>query len=477
MILCITEKPSVGKDIAAILGATRRCDGYYEGGGYCVTWTFGHLCTLKEPDDYRPEWKRWALGSLPMIPDRFGIKLIEDSGIKRQFGVIKSLIEQADEVINCGDAGQEGELIQRWVMQKAECRKPVKRLWISSLTDDAIKDGFSHLREHKDLEPLYTAGLCRAIGDWILGLNATRLYTIKYGLRGTVLSIGRVQTPTLALVVKRQHEIDNFVPENYWELKTLYRDTLFSATGKSFKTEEEGKKLLEEVKADLLEITDVSKKKGREAPPRLFDLTSLQVECNRKLGLSADDTLRTIQSLYEKKVATYPRVDTTYLTDDIYPKCKDILNRLKGFHPLLGPIRGQKLRKSKKVFDNSKVTDHHAIIPTGVEPAGLTDRENAVFRIIAVRFIAVFFPDCEFEQTSVKAKVGKVPFKAGGRVIIDPGWKQLYSKEDVAGDSKRMTRARNLCCRCSRSGRKGRISPGWPRRQPSRLSTIPKEHF
>ncbi len=437
MILCITEKPSVGKDIAAILGATRRCDGYYEGGGYCVTWTFGHLCTLKEPDDYRPEWKRWALGSLPMIPDRFGIKLIEDSGIKRQFGVIKSLIEQADEVINCGDAGQEGELIQRWVMQKAECRKPVKRLWISSLTDDAIKDGFSHLREHKDLEPLYTAGLCRAIGDWILGLNATRLYTIKYGLRGTVLSIGRVQTPTLALVVKRQHEIDNFVPENYWELKTLYRDTLFSATGKSFKTEEEGKKLLEEVKADLLEITDVSKKKGREAPPRLFDLTSLQVECNRKLGLSADDTLRTIQSLYEKKVATYPRVDTTYLTDDIYPKCKDILNRLKEFRPLLGPIRGQKLRKSKKVFDNSKVTDHHAIIPTGVEPAGLTDRENAVFRIIAVRFIAVFFPDCEFEQTSVKAKVGKVPFKAGGRVIIDPGWKQLYSKEDVANDSKK----------------------------------------
>jgi len=437
MILCITEKPSVGKDIAAILGATRRCDGYYEGGGYCVTWTFGHLCTLKEPDDYRPEWKRWALGSLPMIPDRFGIKLIEDSGIKRQFGVIKSLIEQADEVINCGDAGQEGELIQRLVMQKAECRKPVKRLWISSLTDDAIKDGFSHLREHKDLEPLYTAGLCRAIGDWILGLNATRLYTIKYGLRGTVLSIGRVQTPTLALVVKRQHEIDNFVPENYWELKTLYRDTLFSATGKSFKTEEEGKKLLEEVKADLLEITDVSKKKGREAPPRLFDLTSLQVECNRKLGLSADDTLRTIQSLYEKKVATYPRVDTTYLTDDIYPKCKDILNRLKEFRPLLGPIRGQKLRKSKKVFDNSKVTDHHAIIPTGVEPAGLTDRENAVFRIIAVRFIAVFFPDCEFEQTSVKAKVGKVPFKAGGRVIIDPGWKQLYSKEDVANDSKK----------------------------------------
>lgn len=436
MILCITEKPSVGKDIASILGATARHDGYYEGSGYCVTWTFGHLCTLKEPDDYRPEWKRWTLGTLPMIPDRFGIKLIEDTGIKRQFEVIRTLIEKADEVVNCGDAGQEGELIQRWVMQKAGCKKPVKRLWISSLTDDAIREGFAHLREHKELEPLYTAGLCRAIGDWILGLNATRLYTIKYGLRGTVLSIGRVQTPTLALVVKRQKEIENFVPENYWELKTLYRDTLFSAAGKSFKTEDDGRKLLEEIKSELFTVTDVTKKKGREAPPRLFDLTSLQVECNRKLGLSADDTLRTIQSLYEKKVATYPRVDTTYLTDDIYPKCKDILNGLKEFHPLLGPIRGQKLRKSKKVFDNSKVTDHHAIIPTGVSPNGLTARESDVFRIIAVRFISVFFPDCEFEQTSVKGKAGKVQFKAGGRVIINPGWKQLYSKEDVSAEKK-----------------------------------------
>lgn len=436
MILCITEKPSVGKDIASILGATARHDGYYEGSGYCVTWTFGHLCTLKEPDDYRPEWKRWTLGTLPMIPDRFGIKLIEDTGIKRQFEVIRTLIEKADEVVNCGDAGQEGELIQRWVMQKAGCKKPVKRLWISSLTDDAIREGFAHLREHKELEPLYTAGLCRAIGDWILGLNATRLYTIKYGLRGTVLSIGRVQTPTLALVVKRQKEIENFVPENYWELKTLYRDTLFSAAGKSFKTEDDGRKLLEEIKSEPFTVTDVTKKKGREAPPRLFDLTSLQVECNRKLGLSADDTLRTIQSLYEKKVATYPRVDTTYLTDDIYPKCKDILNGLKEFHPLLGPIRGQKLRKSKKVFDNSKVTDHHAIIPTGVSPNGLTARESDVFRIIAVRFISVFFPDCEFEQTSVKGKAGKVQFKAGGRVIINPGWKQLYSKEDVSAEKK-----------------------------------------
>ena len=434
MKLCITEKPSVGKDIAAILGANIRRDGYYEGEEYCVTWTFGHLCTLKEPDDYSPAWKRWSLGSLPMIPDRFGIKLIDDSGIKRQFEVIKNLIGRADEVINCGDAGQEGELIQRWVMQKAGCDKPVSRLWISSLTDDAIRKGFQHLRPHKELEPLYTAGLCRAIGDWILGLNATRLYTIRYALPGTVLSIGRVQTPTLALVVNRQNEIENFVPDNYWELKTVYRDTLFSAQGKSFKSEEDGVKLLEEVKDLPIEITDIARKKGKEAPPRLFDLTSLQVECNKKLGFSADETLRTIQSLYEKKVATYPRVDTTYLTDDVYPQCRNILNQLKEFHPLLGPIRGQKLRKSKKVFDNSKVTDHHAIIPTGVSPTGLTRQEADLFRIIAIRFISVFFPDCEFEQTTVKAKVGKVAFKAGGRVILNPGWKTLYGKEDSDDD-------------------------------------------
>ena len=434
MKLCITEKPSVGKDIAAILGANIRRDGYYEGEEYCVTWTFGHLCTLKEPDDYSPAWKRWSLGSLPMIPDRFGIKLIDDSGIKRQFEVIKNLIGRADEVINCGDAGQEGELIQRWVMQKAGCDKPVSRLWISSLTDDAIRKGFQHLRPHKELEPLYTAGLCRAIGDWILGLNATRLYTIRYALPGTVLSIGRVQTPTLALVVNRQNEIENFVPDNYWELKTVYRDTLFSAQGKSFKSEEDGAKLLEEVKDLPIEITDIARKKGKEAPPRLFDLTSLQVECNKKLGFSADETLRTIQSLYEKKVATYPRVDTTYLTDDVYPQCRNILNQLKEFHPLLGPIRGQKLRKSKKVFDNSKVTDHHAIIPTGVSPTGLTRQEADLFRIIAIRFISVFFPDCEFEQTTVKAKVGKVAFKAGGRVILNPGWKTLYGKEDSDDD-------------------------------------------
>ena len=439
MRLCITEKPSVGKDIASILGANTRRDGYFEGNGWCVTWTFGHLCTLKEPEDYTSSWKRWSLGSLPMIPERFGIKLIEDTGIKRQFEVIRTLIGQAEEVVICGDAGQEGELIQRWVMQKAGCSVPVKRLWISSLTDEAIREGFNHLRPHKDLEPLYTAGLCRAIGDWILGLNATRLYTLRYGIRGTVLSIGRVQTPTLALVVKRQLEIDHFVPENYWELKTLYRGVIFSAQEKTFRTEEDGVALLEEVGKYPLKITDVTKKKGREAPPRLFDLTSLQVECNRKLGLSADDTLRIIQSLYEKKVTTYPRVDTTYLTDDIYPKCRGILNNLKGFHDLLGPIRGEKLRKSKKVFDNSKVTDHHAIIPTGVAPNGLSEREEEVFRLIAIRFISVFFPDCEYEQTSIKGCAGKVRFKAGGRMILNPGWKQLYSKEDADTDDKKQS--------------------------------------
>ncbi len=429
MKLCITEKPSVGKDIASILGANIRRDGYFEGNGYWVTWTFGHLCTLKEPEDYCDAWKRWTLGSLPMIPERFGIKLINDAGIKRQFEVIRTLISQADEIINCGDAGQEGELIQRWVMQLAKCGIPVKRLWISSLTDEAIREGFEHLRPQEDLEPLYIAGLCRAIGDWILGLNATRLYTLRYGLPGTVLSIGRVQTPTLALVVRRQLEIENFVPEINWELKTLYRDVLFTAVSVSFKTEESGQSLVDELKCLPLEVTDVSKKKGKEAPPKLFDLTALQVECNRKLGLSAEATLMIIQSLYEKKVTTYPRVDTTYLTEDIYPKCKEILNNLKEFHPLLSSIRGQKLRKSKKVFDNSKVTDHHAIIPTGVMSNHLTEIEKKVFKIVAIRFISVFFPDCEFEQTTVNGKVGKINFRAGGKVILNPGWKELYSKD------------------------------------------------
>ena len=433
MILCITEKPSVGKDIADILGAKTRHDGYFEGNGYCVTWTFGHLCTLKEPQDYNVAWKQWSLGALPMIPAKFGIKLIDQDSIKRQFSVIETLITQCDEVINCGDAGQEGELIQRWVMQKAKCQKPVKRLWISSLTDDAIRDGFKNLRSDKELEPLYIAGLCRAIGDWILGMNATRLYSLKYGQSGQVLSIGRVQTPTLALVVNRQLEIDNFIPKDYWELKTTYRDTVFSATIDGFTEEDKGRVLLENIKDYPLEINDISKKKGKEAPPRLFDLTSLQVECNKKYGMSADDTLRTIQSLYEKKITTYPRVDTTYLTDDMYPKCGPILNSLVDYQDLLTPLRGKKLAKSKKVFDNSKVTDHHAIIPTGQPlPPILSDFEKKVFDTIAKRFISVFYPDCEFEQTIVKANVNKTGFKATGRVILNLGWKTVYTKNDIA---------------------------------------------
>lgn len=431
MILCITEKPSVGKDIASILGATTRRDGYFEGNEYYVTWTFGHLCTLKEPHDYNDLWKRWSLGALPIIPQRFGIKLIDQDSIIKQFKIIEKLIVECSEVINCGDAGQEGELIQRWVMQKAKCNKPIKRLWISSLTDEAIREGFKNLRPHEDLDPLYTAGLCRAIGDWILGMNATRLYSLKYGLNGQVLSIGRVQTPTLALVVNRQLEIDNFKPKDYWELKTLYRDTLFSASIKGFDDEQKGIEALNKIVNHKLTITDISKKKGKEAPPRLFDLTSLQVECNKKFGMSADDTLRTIQSLYEKKLTTYPRVDTTYLTDDMYSKIGPILNGLTEYQSLLLPLRGKKLMKSKKVFDNSKVTDHHAIIPTGQPlPTNLTVFEQQVFDLIAKRLIAVFYPDCEFEQTIVKATINSINFKASGRIILNLGWKSIYQKAD-----------------------------------------------
>ena len=438
MKLCITEKPSVGRDIARILGATSRHDGYLEGNGYCVTWTFGHLCTLKEPADYTPNWRPWSLSALPMIPPRFGIKLIDNPTYINQFNVIANLIKQCDEIINCGDAGQEGELIQRWVMQKAGCDKPVKRLWISSLTDDAIKEGFNNLRPHEDLEPLYTAGLCRSIGDWVLGMNATRLYTIKYGVNRQVLSIGRVQTPTLALVVNRQLEIENFKPTDYWELKTLYRDTIFSASGKNFDNEAKGQEVVERLKQFPLVVTDVTKKAGKEAPPKLFDLTSLQVECNKKLNLGAEETLRTIQSLYEKKVTTYPRVDTTYLTDDMYPKCGGILNSLKDYQMLMVPLRGKKLKKSKKVFDNSKVTDHHAIIPTGQPlPDGLTKNERDVFNLIALRFISVFFPDCSFEQTVVSAKVDNVNFKATGKVILDPGWKMVYAGERKGDDNEK----------------------------------------
>ena len=432
MKVCITEKPSVAKDIASILGAEVRRDGYYEGSGYCVTWTFGHLCTLKEPQDYTEAWKKWSLGALPMIPQRFGIKLIADKGIEKQFKVIETLIGQADEVINCGDAGQEGELIQRWVMQKSGCAKPVSRLWISSLTDESIREGFKNLRPQVDFDSLYFAGLSRAIGDWILGMNATRLYTLKYSQGGgNVLSIGRVQTPTLALIVNRQKEIAGFVPEDYWEIKTTYRNTVFNSLKGKYKSEAEAMAVIDAIKASLLHITGVTTKRGKEAPPRLFDLTSLQVECNKKLGYTAEETLRYIQSLYEKKVTTYPRVDTTYLSDDIYPKISGIMQAMSPYSALTEPVLSKKIPKSKKVFDNSKVTDHHAIIPTNVPPqtVALTAEEKRVYDMIAKRFIAAFYPDCEFSQTTVNAVAGEVEFKATGKQILVKGWREIYERD------------------------------------------------
>ena len=431
MIVCIAEKPSVARDIADILGARTRKEGYIEGNGYQVTWTFGHLCTLKEPHEYTPGWKSWSLGSLPMIPPRFGIKLIENPTYEKQFHIIEGLMQQADEIINCGDAGQEGELIQRWVMQKAGARCPVKRLWISSLTEEAIKEGFAKLKDQSDFQSLYEAGLSRAMGDWLLGMNATRLYTIKYGQNKQVLSIGRVQTPTLALIVNRQLEIENFKPEPYWELKTVYRETTFSATKGKFTSKEEGLEFLETVKQSDFVVTDVSAKKGVEYAPRLFDLTSLQVECNKKFAYSADETLKLIQSLYEKKVTTYPRVDTTFLSDDIYPKCPAILKGLRDYEVLTAPLDGAKLPKSKKVFDSSKVTDHHAIIPTGVYPQNLTDMERRVFDLIARRFIAVFYPDCKVSTTTVLGEVDKIEFKVTGKQILEPGWRVVFAKEQV----------------------------------------------
>ena len=463
MIVCIAEKPSVARDIAEVLGAHNKKDGFIEGNGYQVTWTFGHLCTLKEPHEYTPQWKSWSLASLPMIPPRFGIKLINDSGIEKQFKIIESLMQKADMIINCGDAGQEGELIQRWVMQKAGAKCPVKRLWISSLTEEAIREGFANLKDQSEFQPLYEAGLSRAIGDWTLGMNATRLYTLKYGQNKQVLSIGRVQTPTLALIVKRQQEIENFVPKQYWELKTSYRDTVFSAIVR--KSDEElaeeaaaekenpqlkkktpakedanrgippitdqatGEQLLERIKNAPFTITDISSKKGTEAPPRLFDLTSLQVECNKKFGYSADMTLQLIQSLYEKKVATYPRVDTTFLSDDIYPKCPKILEGLKDYAVYTAPLAGKPLIKSKKVFDNSKVTDHHAIIPTGVQPRELTNMEKTVYDLIARRFIAVFYPDCKFSTTTVIGEADSIEFKVTGKQILEQGWRVVFAKE------------------------------------------------
>ena len=470
MIVCIAEKPSVAKDIARVLGANGSRDGYMEGNGYQVTWTFGHLCTLKEPHDYTPSWKAWSLSSLPMIPPRFGIKLIEhDQGIEKQFRTIEKLMQSADEIVNCGDAGQEGELIQRWVMQKAGAKCPVKRLWISSLTEEAIREGFKNLKDQKVYQSMYEAGLSRAIGDWLLGMNATRLYTLKYGQNRQVLSIGRVQTPTLALIVNRQLEIENFVPKQYWVLSTIYRDTTFNAILKRSEedlmaeiekakekaekakqefdfaealrkaeennpgiepiaNEEKGLALLDRIKNAPFNITSVGKKEGKEAPPRLFDLTSLQVECNKKFGYSADETLRLIQSLYEKKITTYPRVDTTYLSDDIYPKCQNILAGLKPYEAWTAPLMGKTLIKSKKVFDNSKVTDHHAIIPTGQNPVNLTDMEKRVFDLVARRFIAVFYPDCKFSTTTVIGETDGIEFKTTGKQILEMGWRVVFAK-------------------------------------------------
>lgn len=428
MILCITEKPSVAGDIARILGADRRQQGFYEGNGYCVSWTYGHLCCLKEPEDYTPLWKRWSLAALPMIPERFGIKVIHDEGIERQFNVIKSLIANADSIINCGDAGQEGELIQRWVMQKAGTTCPVRRLWISSLTDQSIREGFAALKPQEDYDNLYYAGLSRAIGDWILGMNATRLYTLRYSEPGHVLSVGRVQTPTLAMIVKRQAEIDAFVPRDYWELHTDYRGANFYASAK-FDDEESIAAVVARLATMPFTVTAVTKKDGREAPPKLFDLTSLQVECNRRWGWSADETLRLIQSLYEKKVTTYPRVDTTYLTDDIYPKVPDILRRMTPYAPQTAPVLAGKIPHSKKVFDNSKVTDHHAIIPTGESPERLVGDERRMYHLIALRFIAAFYPDCRFSATTVTGRVDDTDFKANGKVITSPGWRALYQDD------------------------------------------------
>ena len=469
MIVCIAEKPSVAREIANVLGATSTRQGYIEGNGYQVTWTFGHLCELKEPDEYMPRWKRWDMWDLPMIPQRYSIRLKSDEGVQKQFAVIEKLMQAADSIVNCGDAGQEGELIQRWVMQKAGARCPVQRLWISSLTEEAIREGFSHLKDQSEYQALYEAGLCRAIGDWTLGMNATRLYTLKYGQDRQVLSIGRVQTPTLALIVKRQEEIEHFVPKHSWVLSTLYRNVKFNAIahdeeaeaeaeaeikaaaeqGKTLKSkgpiyrvvefasEEEGNEVVRAIENEPFTVTDIQKKKGTEAPPRLFDLTSLQVACNNKFGYSADQTLQLIQSLYEKKFTTYPRVDTTYLSDDIYAKCPQTLAGRRGYEQLTQPLAGKPLVKSKKVFDSSKVTDHHAIIPTGVPAISLTDMERNVYDLVARAFIAVFYPDCKFETTTVFGTVkpqekDEVLFRTSGRVITDEGWKVVY-KNTAAG--------------------------------------------
>ena len=462
MIVCIAEKPSVAKDIARIIGATASHDGYMEGNGYQVTWTFGHLCELKMPEDYTPMWKAWSLSALPMIPSRFGIRLKDDEGIKKQFSIIERLMQQADGIVNCGDAGQEGELIQRWVMQKAQGKCPVQRLWISSMTDEAIREGFAMLKDQSQYQSLYMAGLSRAVGDWLLGINCTRLYTIKYGQNSygqqhQVLSIGRVQTPTLALIVNRQKEIDNFKPEPYWVLATVYRDTTFTATQGRFTSKEEGEQAFATIEGKPFTVTKVEKKNGKETPPSLYDLTSLQVDCNKKFGFSAETTLNIIQQLYEQKLTTYPRVDTTFLPDDVYAKCPQTMNGLfqvkyAGTAPyaeLVRPLGGKPLPKSKKVFDSSKVTDHHAIIPTGMIPTALTDLQRKVYDLVARRFIAVFYPDCKYAQTTVLGEVSSetnssgtysetnIEFKVTGRTILDTGWRAVYAKDVQSDDDEK----------------------------------------
>ena len=435
MKVCIAEKPSVAKDIAQVLGAKQRNDGYFEGNGYQVTWTFGHLCTLKEPRDYIDTWKFWNLRTLPMIPSKFGIKVMDDQGVQKQFNVIKRLVSNCTEVINCGDAGQEGEVIQRWVLHMAKCKVPVKRLWISSLTEEAIKEGFQKVKEAKQFDNLYAAGSSRAIGDWLLGINATRLFTLKYGQQKQVLSIGRVQTPTLAMIVQRTIEIENFKSEDFWELRTVYRETEFNSVLGKIKKEEKAKYALEKISPEPFEITSFEQKEGKETPPRLFDLTALQVEANRKFGYSADETLKYIQSLYEKKFVTYPRVDTTYLSEDIYPKVPGILKGLKYYSALTAPLLEKPIRKSKQVFDDKKVTDHHAIIPTGIVPSGINPQEQKVYDLVAKRFISVFYPDCKVSNTTVLGEVLKLEFKATGKQILQPGWRIVYQK-DTEKDKK-----------------------------------------
>ena len=476
MIVCIAEKPSVARDIANVLGARNQHVGYLEGNGYQVTWTFGHLCELKYPEDYYKEWKSWNLNQLPMLPRPFGIRLKNDSGVQKQFDVIEGLMKGADYIVNCGDAGQEGELIQRWVMQKVGIRCPVKRLWISSLTEEAIREGFQNLEDAARRDSLYQAGLCRAIGDWVLGMNATRLYTLKYGRReigSPPLSVGRVQTPTLALIVKRQREIENFVPEPYWVLATMYRDTLFTAQKGKYRKEEEALQALRAIEGQVFTVTSVVTKRGRENPPKLYDLTSLQVDCNKKFGFSADITLNVVQSLYEKHVTTYPRVDTTYLSDDIYAKCPNILGGISSLYAsLMEPLRGAALRKNKKVFDSTKVTDHHAIIPTGVMPRGLTDTESKVFDLVARRFISVFYPDCVFDTTTVEGESAKVPFKVQGKHIVEEGWRVVYKNDKKTADDDEQTKDEE---RLLPDFRKGESGPHQPRLT-KKMTTPPKPY-